>query len=113
MTPVDSRWEAIYNSVPLPEVPRRFQDIWRSAFMLQYLKTALELRPRGARTLEAGIESGVGAIWLSKRGCEAYGIDSSARLVERARIVNNMLGGIATYCPGNSGAHRPEACPFG
>ncbi|HEV2473779.1 MAG TPA: glycosyltransferase [Chthonomonadales bacterium] len=93
----DSRWEEIYSSVPLLEVPWRFQEIWRSPFMLQYLRTVLRLCPRGSRTLETGIGSGFGAIWLSKRGCRAAGIDSSARLVERAKIVNNVLGGSAVF----------------
>ena len=53
------RWEEIYNQVPLCEVPRHFTGMNNSPFLLQYLTAVLRLCPRGGRTCETGIGSGV------------------------------------------------------
>jgi 2-polyprenyl-3-methyl-5-hydroxy-6-metoxy-1,4-benzoquinol methylase len=66
-------------------------------FLLQYLTAVLRLCPCGGRTLEAGIGAGYGAIWLSQRGIRASGIDYSAAIVERCRLVNNILEGKAEF----------------
>lgn len=94
-------WEQIYNRIPLCDVPRHFQGMRRSPYLLAYLTTVLKLCPQGGRTLETGIGSGFGAIWLSGRDVCAEGIDYSPGIVERARQVNNVLGGNARFRVGD------------
>lgn len=72
-----------------------------SAFMMTYLTTILRLCPDGGRTLETGVGSGHGALWLSLRGVRAEGLDYSPGIVERARQVNNLLGGSAQFRRGD------------
>ncbi|HEV2473183.1 MAG TPA: class I SAM-dependent methyltransferase, partial [Chthonomonadales bacterium] len=96
-----SRWEEIYNRIPLQDVPRHYAGISQSPFLMEYLTTVLRLCPKGDRTLETGIGSGYGAVWLSRRGCVSEGIDSSPRIVERARQVNNWLAGRAEFRVGD------------
>ena len=98
---VAQRWEEIYNQTPLCHVPSHYAGIQNSPFLLHYLTQVLRLCPRGGRTLETGIGSGYGAIWLSKRGCQAEGIDYSPAIIERARQVSNILGGDATFRTGD------------
>src|SRR5579884_1545385 len=91
------RWTALYSEAPLCEVPYHFANTRNSPFTLDYFDTVLRHCPPGARTLETGVGSGFGAIWLSLRGCKAEGIDYSAAIVERARQVNGILGGSARF----------------
>ena len=103
-----SRWALLYNQTPLCDVPRHFAGMRQSPFLLQYLTTVLSLCPVGGRTLETGVGSGYGAIWLSLRGVQASGIDYSPAIVERARQVNNVLCGSATISrDGGCGASIP------
>lgn len=92
-----ARWEEIYNSVPLAAVPGHFANMRQSPYLTEYLLEVLRRVPRGGCTLETGIGSGFGAIWLSHRGIKASGIDASPRIVERALQVNNLLGGHASF----------------
>lgn len=96
-----TRWEHLYRQTPLCDVPRHFAGIRASPFMLRYLTSILERTPPGGRTLETGIGSGNGAIWLSLRGICAEGLDIAERNVERAKYVNNMLGGSAAFRVGD------------
>jgi glycosyltransferase involved in cell wall biosynthesis len=91
------RWEDIYNRVPLAAVPGHYANVRQSPYLMEYLMEVLRLAPRGGRTLETGIGSGFGAIWLSQRSIQASGIDASPRIVERACQVNNLLGGHARF----------------
>ncbi|HVA91132.1 MAG TPA: glycosyltransferase, partial [Chloroflexota bacterium] len=91
------RWERMYSETPLCQVPQHYLGVTGSPYMIEYLKTVLSLCPRGGRTCETGIGSGYGAVWLSLRGIAAEGIDNSPALVERARQVNNILGGSAVF----------------
>ena len=86
-TEVASRWEQIYREVPLAVVPSHYAGMTGSPFLFHYLAAVLRLAPRGGRTLETGIGSGYGAIWLSLRGLNAEGIDYSPPIVERERPV--------------------------
>jgi|GEM_PF-1535481 len=95
------RWEQLYNQTPLCDVPRHYAGMSRSPFLMEYLQTVLRLCPRGGRTCEAGIGSGYGAIWLSRRGTQAEGIDYSPGIVERARQINGILGGHASFRVGD------------
>ena len=95
------RWEHLYNQTPLGETPRHFAGMGGSPFLREYLTTVLRLAPRGTRTLETGIGSGYGAVWLSLRGVRAEGIDYSPKIVERARHVNHRLGGSAAFRVGD------------
>ena len=102
MTPHPSdRWAALYAATPLCDIPYHFANIRNSPPQLQYLTKVLTLCPRGARSLETGVGSGQGTIWLSLRGVRAEGIDYSAQIVERARQVNNILGGAASFRVGD------------
>jgi protein-L-isoaspartate O-methyltransferase len=91
------RWEVIYNQIPLCNVPSHFAGMRNYPFLLQYLAAVLRLCPRGGRTLETGIGTGYGAIFLSQRGIKATVIDYSAGIVERCRLVNNILQGKAPF----------------
>ena len=91
------KWEQLYHSVPLIEVPWHFQGLRQSPYMLEYLTTVLRLCPEGGRTCETGIGSGYNAIWLSLRGIQAEGIDYAPAIVERAKQVNNILHGTAQF----------------
>ena len=95
------RWAQIYDQTPLCHVPGHFAGIQNSPFLLHYLAAVLRLCPRDARTCETGVGSGYGAVWLSKRGCRAEGIDYSPAIVERARQVSNVLGGSAAFREGD------------
>jgi hypothetical protein len=95
------RWTNIYNQISLNEVPRHFDSLKQSRFLTEYLLTVLRHCPRGGRTCETGIGSGYGAIWLSLRGVNAEGIDNAPSIVERARHVNNVLGGQASFREGD------------
>src|SRR5271154_2396815 len=92
-----NRWNQVYNQTPLAHVPYHFANMANSPFMMQYLTTVLRLCPDCGRTLETGVGSGHGAVWLSLRGVQAEGIDYSLGIVERARQVNNLLGGSAEF----------------
>jgi hypothetical protein len=101
MTAACERWEQIYHDVPLAAVPRHYAGMAQSPFLIQYLLEVLRRCPRGGRTLETGIGSGYGPVWLSHRGIKAFGLDYSPRLVERAAQINNLLHGRATFFAGD------------
>src|SRR5688500_17458909 len=90
-------WETIQNQLPLCEVPGHFHGIRSSRYMTDYLSTALRFCPDGGRSLELGCGSGYGAVWLSLRGIEAHGADELPELVERAKQINDLLGGTARF----------------
>ncbi len=96
-----SHWETLYGQTPILDAPRIFAGISQSAFMTDYLSAVLERTPRGERSLETGIGSGHGSIWLSLRGVLAEGIDNASGIVERAIQVNSLLGGAARFRGGN------------
>ena len=85
-TPTD-RWQALYNQMPLSEVPRHFASLRTSPFLMQYMTAVLERCSSGGRTCETGIGSGYTAIWLSLRGVRAEGFDNVPALVERAKLL--------------------------
>jgi hypothetical protein len=89
--------EFIYNQIPLCNVSIYFAGVRNSPFLLQYLTAVLRLCPRGGRTLETGIGACYGAIWLLQRDIRVSGIDYSAAIVERCRLVNNILEGKAEF----------------
>ena len=91
----------MYQQTPLHDVPRHYAGIQHSNMMLEYLSTVLDLTPRGGRALETGIGTGYGAIYLSLRGVISEGIDLSDGIVERAKQVNNILGGNAHFRTGD------------
>jgi glycosyltransferase involved in cell wall biosynthesis len=91
----------MYNQTPLCDVPRHFASLSHAPFLMQYLATVLRHCPSGGRTLETGIGSGYGAIWLSLRGIAAEGIDYAPGIVERARQINNILSGRARFETGD------------
>ena len=95
------RWQRLYEQVPLCDVPRHFGGIAQAPFLRDYLKEVLLHCPDGGRTLETGIGSGYGAIWLSLRGITAEGIDYAPVLVERANRINDLLGGNARFFVGD------------
>ena len=95
------RWVDIYNQVPLHDVPRHYAGMSQSPFLMKYLTEVLRLCPEGGTTCETGIGSGYGAVWLSRRGINAHGIDYAPMIVERAKQVNNILGGDATFRVGD------------
>jgi glycosyltransferase involved in cell wall biosynthesis len=97
----EQHWSRLYNQVPLCDMPRHYAGIADSPFMIQYLQTVLRLCPSGGRTLETGVGSGTSAIWLSKRGCHAEGLDYAPEIVERARQINNLLEGKAQFREGD------------
>src|SRR5450432_2602537 len=101
MTDKSHRWQQIYNQTPLRDVPGHYAGINSSPFLLDYLTTVLRHCPEGGRTCETGIGSGYGAIWLPRRGVRAEGIDNAAGIVERARQINNVLGGDAQFRVGD------------
>jgi hypothetical protein len=101
MATVSQRWENLYHHTPICDVPFHFANLRNSPFSLQYLTTVLSLCPRGGHSLETGIGSGFGAIWLSLRGVCAEGIDNALGIVERARQINNLLGGSAAFRHGD------------
>ena len=90
-------WARLYNRTPLRDVPLHWANMRRSPFLMDYLATVLRCCPDGGRTLETGVGSGFGAIWLSLRGIFAEGIDYAPGIVERAMQVNNILHGGATF----------------
>ena len=71
------RWQEVYTKIPLREVPQHFANACRSVFLVDYFKQVLRCCKDGGRTLETGIGSGFGPIWLSVRGvrAEAVGYD--------------------------------------
>ncbi len=91
----------MYNQTPLCDVPRHFTNLSQSPFLQKYLATVLQLCPLEGRTLETGIGSGYGAIWLSLCGIKAAGIDYAPGIVERARQINNILSGRARFETGD------------
>ena len=101
MDAISQRWEHLYNQTALCDVPFHFANLHNSPFMLQYLRAILSRCPQGGRTLETGIGTGTGAIWLSLRGCRAEGLDYAPGVVERARQVNALLGGSARFRTGD------------
>ncbi len=105
------RWEQLYNQTPLCEVPRHYAGMSRSPFLQEYLTTILRYCPQGGRSCETGIGSGYGAIWLSKRGICPEGIDYASGIVERARLINNMLSGDAVFRVGDLFRFYREGCP--
>ncbi|MBV9852071.1 MAG: glycosyltransferase [Armatimonadetes bacterium] len=96
-----ARWADLYNQTPLCDVPRHYAGLNGAPFLLEYLTEVLRRCPPGGRTLETGVGSGYGAVWLSERGLRAEGIDYAPALVERARLVNNVLGGRASFRVGD------------
>lgn len=95
------RWQLLYDQVPLRDVPRHYAGLPQSPFLMEYLRQVLLRCPEGGRTLETGVGSGYGAVWLSLRGVRAEGIDYAPPLVERARQVNDILGGAARFRTGD------------
>jgi glycosyltransferase involved in cell wall biosynthesis/tetratricopeptide (TPR) repeat protein len=91
----------IRNEVPLAAVPGHFAGMRQSPYLMEYLMQVLRLCPRGGVTLEVGVESAYGAIWLSQRGICASGISNNPLVVERARAVNNLLKGSAEFYLGD------------
>ncbi|MCW3052838.1 MAG: hypothetical protein JWN14_2008, partial [Chthonomonadales bacterium] len=92
-----SRWAEMYNDTPLREVPGHFQGLCQAPFLQHYLDAVLRVCPPGSRTLETGVGTGYGAIWLSQRGVSAEGLDYAPHIVERAGQTNNILGGRAAF----------------
>ncbi len=105
------QWEDLYNQVPLSDVPRHYAGIGQAPFLLEYLKAVLQLCPRGGRSCEIGVGSGYGAVWLSRRGIRAEGIDNAPGIVERARQVNNILQGHALFRLQDMFAFYDEGAP--
>lgn len=95
------QWQDLYNGIPLSDIPFHFANIRNSPFYTAYLSTVLRYAPRGSRTLETGVGNGLSAIWLSLRGVQAEGIDYVPAIVERAKAANNILGGQASFRPGD------------
>ncbi len=93
----DWRWDEIYGRVDLASIPNHFYNFTAMPFLAKYLQKAAELCPPGGRVLEPGIGFGYGAIWMSMRGAHAEGIDYSPPIVERAKRINEMLGGRAEF----------------
>src|SRR5665213_803714 len=91
------KWAQMYEASPLAHSPYHFANIANSPFTLEYLSTVLRLCPVGGITLETGVGSGHGAIWLSLRGIQAEGIDYNPAIVERATQINNLLSGNASF----------------
>lgn len=91
------RWEQMYSEIPLEQAPAHFRGMTDAPFLQEYLATVRRLCLPGGRTLETGIGSGYGAIWLSLHGIQAEGIDYSPTIVERAQAVNTVLGGSAGF----------------
>ena len=79
MKTVDSHWEKHYCEQPMRDSLRQFAEMGNSRYRMQYLETVLGHCPRGARALETGVGTGFDSIWLSLRGVEAHGIDTSRR----------------------------------
>lgn len=90
-------WTAIYEKVNLDQVPQHYHAFTKMPFLSEYLERAALLCPEGGRALETGIGFGYGAIWLSRRGVQAEGIDYSEDIVERAKSINEALDGQATF----------------
>lgn len=94
-----NNWNSLYNQTPLIYAPFHFANLANSPFMMRYLTTVLHLCPRGGRSLETGIGTAHGAIWLWKRSVctagakqreelthyAAAGIAYSREIPERAR----------------------------
>lgn len=117
-TTIPERWEQLYDQTPLCDVPRHFAGMRRSPFLQEYLAEVLRRCPRGGRTLETGVGSGYGAVWLSLRGVQAEGLDYAPRIVERACQVNNVLEGRAAFREGDlfrlyENLSRPHGGPDG
>ncbi|HLK56045.1 MAG TPA: glycosyltransferase, partial [Chthonomonadaceae bacterium] len=105
------RWALLYSQVPLSDVPRHYLGMRSSPFLMEYLTTVLKLCPPGVSTLETGIGSGYGAIWLSLRQVAAEGMDYSPEIVERARQINNILEGQARFRVGDLFQLYAEGAP--
>lgn len=82
MNAVAQRWEKIYNDVPLATMPGHFSGTTGSPLLFHYLTAVLRVAPKGGWTLETGLGSGYGSIWLSVRGMQAQGIDYPPAIVE-------------------------------
>ena len=108
------RWSRVYQRIPLSDVKRHYAGVSHSPYLLNYLTEVLKLCPPGGIALETGVGSGYGSVWLSLRGVSAEGIDIEPGVVERARLVNNAIGGSALYRTGDmftldpAGAPRPD-----
>ena len=99
--PGSPQWDRFYLNQPLHYVRSDYEGLSASPFIYQYLRSVLLLCPPGGRTLETGIGTGLGAVWLARRGVQAEGLDISARIIERARAANDVLGGSAQYRVGD------------
>ena len=97
MNSAATHWDQLYRNIPLCDIPFHFANIGNSSYLLQYLMHTLALAPPGSSALETGIGSGLEAVWLSLRGVQAEGLDNAPGIVERARQVNNILGGSAAF----------------
>ena len=105
MTSTTTAWEKLYTRTPLCDIPFHYHNINNSPYLLRYLHQVLTFAPQKSRTLETGIGSGLGAIWLARRGVNAVGMDNSRVLVERAIHANNMLGASANFFLGDLFTH--------
>lgn len=94
-------WDPVILEPPLCDAPFHFANLRNAPYLWQLVLHVLALTPRGARALEAGCGTGVCSIALSLRGVEAEGLDISPRIVERAKMLNNMLGGRARFRVGD------------
>jgi len=94
-------WKKVYANTPVSKAPMDYANIANSVFMSEYLKTALAHIPRGGSALEAGVGTGHASIWLSRRDVVSFGIDNVPEIVERAKAVNNILGGSAQFAVGD------------
>lgn len=96
-----TRWAQTYSSTPLAETAAHFRALTGAHFLAEWLQTARKYCPDGVRTLETGVGTGYGTIMLSHWGCQAEGIGSSRGILERARQVNLLVGGDATFRVGD------------
>ena len=88
--------------IPLSEIARHFASFQATPHLKDYLFAVLRLCPPGTRSFEVTIDQGFGAIWLSKRGIAAEGIDQAAATVQRARQINGILGGATRFVHGDA-----------
>ncbi len=92
-----SRWEEIYDRIPIGDIPAHYSTFVAMPFLADYLSRARALCPVGGRALETGVGFGYGAIWLSLHGIHAEGIDYAPAIVERGSEISRRLGGSAQF----------------
>jgi hypothetical protein len=91
------RWKIVYNQIPLCNVPSHFAGMRNAPIPAPIPHDCPAPLPARRTTLETGIGTGYGAIFLSQRGIRTSGIDYSASIAERSRLVNNILEGKAEF----------------